>query len=351
VLLLGGLGLAPAPAWGQQARLRVDENVRFEPQGTIIGRLQAGTPVRIEEDRGPWSRVTFEGAIWAASVQRRTTGTFEYIVTASDGENLRQAPQGAIIGRLSEGTLLNERRDAGAPPASWVLVRRTAWIWNASLDRTGSAGGATTAAPTPAPARAPATGTPPAPAQAPPPAPAAQWLRVAPGGGILQVAPDGDTLAVLQPGTELQLLGREGGWARVRMEGWVWMPGAAQAPARAPASGPASDVVLRGVRPVELTREPDRFRGRLVEITLQFISVERAEAIRVDFQEGEPFLLTRSPEADRTFVYLALSPALLVEARRLSPLDRIVVVGRVRATSASLTGNPILDLVELRRVR
>lgn len=339
--------LVPELGVGQSARVRIDENVRFEPQGTIIGRLQAGTPVRIEEDRGAWSRVTFDGAIWAASVQRRTTGTFEYFVTASEGENLRQGPSGPIIGRLNEGTLLNENRGAGAAggaQGAWVQVRRTAWIWNASLDRSGS--GAGSAAP---PSSAAASTPAPRPAA---PAPAAQWLRVAPGGSSLLVAPDGDTIGNLRGATEMELLSREGSWARVRIEGWVWMPGAVSTGARtAPTAPSPTDVVLRGVRPAELMREPDRFRGRLVEVTLQFISVERAEAIRVDFQEGEPFILTRSPEADRTFVYLALSPTLLAESRGLSPLDRIVVVGRVRSTSASLTGNPILDLVELRRVR
>jgi hypothetical protein len=346
---MAGLGTTDLSA--QSARLRVDENIRFEPQGTIIARLQAGTSVQIEEDRGAWSRVTFEGSVWAASLQRRTSGTFDYVVSAAEGENLRSGPSGTIIGRLGEGTLLNEVTSASGGAPQWVRVRRTAWIWNASLDRSGG-GAATQSGPNvpsrqAAPAATSATTTAPA-----PPAPTAQWLRVAPGGSALLASPDGDTLTVLPPGTEMQLLGREGSWARVRMEGWVWMPGAAPTTgARAPATAPPSDVVIRGVRPAELMREPDRFRGRLVEVTLQFISVERAEAIRVDFQEGEPFLLTRSPEADRTFVYLSLSPTLLAEARGLSPLDRIVVVGRVRASAASLTGNPILDLVELRRVR
>ncbi|MBW3535199.1 MAG: glycosyltransferase, partial [Gemmatimonadetes bacterium] len=98
----------------------------------------------------------------------------------------------------------------------------------------------------------------------------------------------------------------------------------------------------------EVVADPDAHRGRLVSWELQFVSSERAETVRTDFYEGEPFLLTRHP--DGAFVYVAVPPDRLGEVEGLIPLERIAVVGRVRVGASDLTGSPILDLVELRRV-
>jgi hypothetical protein len=82
---------------------------------------------------------------------------------------------------------------------------------------------------------------------------------------------------------------------------------------------------------------------------LQYVSLERAEKIRTDFYEGEPFLLTRPPGLAGIFVYVAIPPERVSDFQGLIPLQRIHVVGRVRTGSAVLTGNPILDLLELTR--
>jgi hypothetical protein len=82
---------------------------------------------------------------------------------------------------------------------------------------------------------------------------------------------------------------------------------------------------------------------------LQFISLERAERIRTDFFEGEPFLLTRPVEGEGPFVYVAVPPDRLDELEGLVALERISVTGRIRAGASALTGSPILDLIELRR--
>jgi hypothetical protein len=346
VLPFPGLAGMPGQLQAQDAVVRVEENVRFEPQGVIIARLQAGTPVRVESRDGPWSRITFEGMVWENSLQLRDGGSFDLIVSAAEGENLRTEPAGAIVGRLFNGTLLNEVSRGGG----WIRVRRTAWMWSASLQETGG-GTPAPAAPSPARQTPPAAATP-APAAAPPgptppaAAPASDWVRAGPRGSAVLSAPDGDTLGLARSGAELRVMGREGNWARVRMEGWVWLPSA-----EATGGEPRSDVILRDVTPAGIAREPERYRGRLVAITVQHISVERAESIRTDFLEGEAFLLTRSVESDRTFVYLAIPDELLAEVRRLQPLERLEVVGRVRAGAAALTGNPVLDLVEFRRVR
>jgi len=76
--------------------------------------------------------------------------------------------------------------------------------------------------------------------------------------------------------------------------------------------------------------------------------LERAEAIRTDFYEGEPFLLTRTVDGDQAlFVYVAVPPERLGEVDDLIPLQRIRVLGRIRVGAASLTGNPIVDLLEV----
>jgi hypothetical protein len=143
------------------------------------------------------------------------------------------------------------------------------------------------------------------------------------------------------------VLSREGNWARVQLEGWVWIP--YFAPDTAQAAGGGS--VLTGIQVRDLTSDFERLRGRLVEMQLQFISLERAERLRTDFYEGEPFLLARSLAEDRAFVYVAVPPERVAGLGVLTPLERILVVGRVRSGAASFTGSPILDLVELERAR
>jgi hypothetical protein len=329
---------------GTPATLRVDENIRFEPQGVIVARLVAGTPVRVVERAGQWSRVTFTGTVWEASLQRRTGGSFDLIVSAEEGENLRSGASGSILGRLNPGTLLNER---GREPG-WIHVERTAWIWHASLQM-GQVGETPPAAPAipETPSQPQGGGAQPTPA-APPSGAADAWVRAGPRGAGVVAIPDGDTLALAREGAELRVLGREGNWARVRLEGWVWLPSTAASEGE---GAGATDAVLDGVDPRELARDPERYRGRLVRIPLQFISLERAEAIRSDFMEGEPFLLLRSMDGERTFVYAAVPPELQEAARGLQPLERVEVMGRVRSGAAALTGNPVLELVEFRRIR
>ncbi|CAN5758876.1 hypothetical protein BH23GEM11_BH23GEM11_19890 [soil metagenome] len=354
VLVVAFLVAAGTPVGleGQGAVLRVEENVRFEPQGLIVGQLQAGTPIRVESTEGPWSRITFEGLVWENSLQLREGGSFDLIVSAAEGENLRAEPAGRIVGRLNSGTLLNEvSRESG-----WIRVRRTAWMWSASItagEGAGAAADQAPAAPTPprtepAPSPAPTAPTAPtAPATAPAAGDAGDWVRAGDRGSVLLSAPDGDTMVVARQGAELRVTGREGNWARVRIDGWVWLPSTESAAG----TGGRPDVILRDVTPAMIAREPERYRGRLVSVALQHISLEEAESVRTDFRVGEAFILARSVDGDRMFVYVAFSDEQRQEVQRLQPLERIEVVGRVRTGAAALTGNPVLDLVEFRRMR
>jgi len=348
----------------QSATVRTEENLRAEPNGAVVGRLSPGTQVVAGETQGSWRQVTVEGFLWAQSLQVRTFGSFDLVVSAPDGENLRRSPSGDIVGRLSSGTLLEEvERIPG-----WIRVRRTAWIWGPSL--TIAAAPAPAATPSPAPTAPPAASPAPAPSSmagsAVPPSPPSGagtptaldaasvggapqgWVRSGADGTRILVSPDGDALGRVEPGSDLRVMAREGNWARVQVEGWVWMP------VLGPAAGGETlgdPTVLAGVRIRDLVTDFERYRGRLIEVDLQFISMERAEQVRTDFYEGEPFLLTRSVEQERSFVYVAIPAGRMAEVQSLAPLERIRIVGRVRSGAAAFTGSPILDLMEMTRLR
>jgi hypothetical protein len=136
------------------------------------------------------------------------------------------------------------------------------------------------------------------------------------------------------------VIGREGEWARVRVEGWV----------RAGAGGEVQQPgVLRDLSLRALRSEPERYRGMSVQWQIQFMALQRADSVRTDFQRGEPYILARDPGGEPGFVYIAVSGEQLAEVRRLSPLQRVEVVARVRNGRSPLTGHPVLELVELRR--
>jgi hypothetical protein len=121
------------------------------------------------------------------------------------------------------------------------------------------------------------------------------------------------------------------------VEGWAWLPDLEFAP----------DTVVVKMDPSALFTDPESYRGRVVSWELQFFSLERAEKIRTDFFEGEPFLLTR--HAGGGYVYVAFSPERFAELGTLLFLERITVVGQVRSPASELTGSPNLDLRDLVR--
>jgi len=305
----------------QTATVTTEENFRAEPNGTRLGSIRPGTVLGVAGTDGQWVQATLSGWMWNPSLEATERQGFDLEVGPEGGENLRVEPQGTILARLEEGTLLEEIERGD----DWTRVRRTAWIWRSSVtlhEEVPSGGGSSTDE---------VSGLP------------EGWGALASGGTAILSAPDGDTLARGEPGTEVRVLGRQGGWARVQVEGWVWMPDADPSVAR-------DSTVLMDVAPDDVVQEPDRFRGRVVSWELQFISREEAESVRTDFYEGEPYLLTRAAGESSRFVYVAVPPERSDDVESLMPLDRIVVVGRIRTGSAALTGGPILDLLELRRV-
>jgi hypothetical protein len=330
-LLAALVAAVPLGAAGQaRTTVRVDENFRRAPNDVVLARLAPGTPLAIVGRDGDWLQVDVEGWVWLNSLQV-SDSDFDLAVAASEGENLRSAPQGSVLGRLEDGALLEE---LGREPG-WAHVRRRGWIWAASVNT-----------PTSAEAPAPTTAAP-GPSQ-----PAARVSQgptarspegfASPGGSGASIltAPDGDTLAVTTARGDLQVVSRDGNWARVRLEGWVWMPEAGQS---------SADASPAALSPGDLTREPDAHVGRVVSWTLQFISLESAEEIRTDFRRGEPFLLTRFGGPEGAFVYVAVPPERQTEVQGLVPLERISVTARVRTGASALTGTPIVELLSMER--
>ncbi len=307
---------------GQSGTLTKEENFRAEQNGTLLGQLRAGMSLEVLEATDDWLQFDFDGWIWTRSLQAVNRGAFDLVVSVEGGENIRGGPGGEILGHVEQGTLLETvERVAG-----WARVRRRAWVWRSSValfgtDPSGdSAGrsGLTT------PSSSVGVG---------------EWAQGFSANAPVLSTPDGDTLATLASSTNLQVLAREGNWTRVRLEGWIWLPEGADEGAG------VSDATLASV-----VAAPDDYRGEVVQWDLQFISLERAEEIRTDFYETEPFLLTRMGDGDQSFVYVAIPPERLGEAQRLDPLERIRVLGRVRTGSARLTGSPILELLSFERI-
>ena len=307
---------------GQSGTLTKEENFRAQQNGTLLGQLRAGMSLEVLEATDDWLQFDFDGWIWTRSLQAVNRGAFDLVVSVEGGENIRGGPGGEILGHVEQGTLLETvERVAG-----WARVRRRAWVWRSSValfgtdpsgDYAGRSGLTT-------PSSSVGVG---------------EWAQGFSANAPVLSTPDGDTLATLASSTNLQVLAREGNWTRVRLEGWIWLPEGADEGAG------VSDATLASV-----VAAPDDYRGEVVQWDLQFISLERAEEIRTDFYETEPFLLTRMGDGDQSFVYVAIPPERLGEAQRLDPLERIRVLGRVRTGSARLTGSPILELLSFERI-
>lgn len=329
--LLAACFIAAAAAASAQAQtvqvVEAEENFRKEPRASSDNRLATllrGADVRVAETRGRWLRGSIEGWIWNESVETTDRDGFDLIVSKSEGENLREAPEGTArrVAILMRGMLLDSLETRGP----WTRVSREAWIWSES---TASVEGPATEA---------TTGPSDPPTRPQPAAPMSDRLVVGSDAAGLLLSPDGDTTAVLGEGTDLTVLARRGGWTRVRVEGWIWEPSVLP-----PDS--ASDETLT----LEVLRaNPQQYRGRRIEWTVQFVALQAAEAIRTDFYEGEPYFLARPPGASRGNLYVAVPPELLPAVEELSALQTVDIVARIRTGRSALMGVPILDLTALR---
>ena len=113
LILAAQAGVVPVAAQAR-ARVTTDENFRFAPRvdAPVLARVTAGTEVGVGRTDGDWREITVDGWIWSRSV-RASSGDFDLAVSRAEGENLRIEPNGTVIARLQSGTLLDEvtRRD------------------------------------------------------------------------------------------------------------------------------------------------------------------------------------------------------------------------------------------------
>lgn len=312
--------MAPA-ALAAQARINQSAAFRKEPGGTVLGTLNAGTPVTVSKAQGDWTSVTIDGWVYTPSTGASTRDGFEVAITAPNGENLRVGPDGTILGRLANGALLDKVGTQGR----WTHVRRSGWVSGKALS------GA--AAPTRSPGKAAAAPRDSTNAAADSAPDRVATTRATP----LTLEPDGAALATLAPGTTGQVIGRSGEWVQVQLQGWV---------READLSEPAS-AAIPGVTVAQVRANPGKYVGQLLEWKVQFISIQTADELRPEIPGGAKYLLTRGPLPEPGFVYVIVTAQQLPTFQAATPLQEFTVRGRLRAAQTRYLPTPVLELVQV----
>jgi hypothetical protein len=279
--------------------------------------------------RGDWRQITIEGWIFARSTSPTRREGFDLIVVADGGENLRRDPNGTVLGRLREGTLLHRVGSRG----QWLRVRRAGWVPRSAVapgpitSRLPARAGQAQAQAPPAPPRKPAPR-----AEAPPP----ERVEVA-GETALNSTPDGSSYGTLAAGAPARVVGRSGDWTRVQVEGWV-----KSGDLKAFAGG-----ALAGVSAAEVREAPDQYVGQMVDWRVQLIAVQTADDLRAEMAPGQPYLLTRGPLPEPGYVYVAIPPARVDEFKALPPLRELMLRVSIRAARTRYLTTPVVELVDV----
>ena len=116
--------LTPPLQAQDQTEISSDTRLRKEPDGTPLVSLPAGTEVEAGEARGNWHEVEVEGWIFTSSTAPTSRDGFDLVVTASGGENIRESPNGQVIGRARNGALFRKLETQG----TWTHVSRAGWV-------------------------------------------------------------------------------------------------------------------------------------------------------------------------------------------------------------------------------
>ncbi|KPJ93809.1 MAG: hypothetical protein AMS18_05005 [Gemmatimonas sp. SG8_17] len=321
VVLALGAGVLTAPLQAQELyRVVRTENFRRAASATapILAQVSPGSQVQAVPSQIEWLQVQLEGWIWSASVRSTTRDGYDLEVMEEGGENLRGTPNGAILARLSQGALLEEIDRQ----ANWIQVRRSGWMWAASLERLGEQA-----------TRSAGAAAPPIEADSGARLDRAVLSNAAPMVRVLQ----GDESATLAEGTPVKILARSGEWVRVQLEGWV----------RESDLRPAADGVLEGVTGAEVRASPEEYEGKLLQWNVQFLAIQEADELRSEIPLGRRYMLARGPLPEAGFVYVILPPDRIAEVERLAPIAQVVIIGRLRVARSRYLGNPVVELVDL----
>jgi hypothetical protein len=313
-----------------QTRVRVTGDGAWFYQaaaGRRLAQVESGATLEQGAVQGDWVQVTLEGWIFGSSVGTTNQGGFDLAVTKAPTENLRAAPAGEVVARLSAGFLLEKQGEQGR----WVQVRRQGWMPRSALKAVG--GEAT-------PASASQSGLTPGPRPGvdttPPVAVDPARVQAARSTSLFR-APEATADATVASGAPLKVLARAGEWSRVALEGWV-----KTADLQASTAG-----VLVGVSAAELRAEPERYVGVTLRWTLQAIALRHADDLRPDIPDGATYLLARGPMPERGFVYVVVPAAKRAAVQALAPLATVQAIVRVRTGRSRFIGNPVVDLVSL----
>jgi hypothetical protein len=312
-----------------QLTVTASSNVRAAPGGTVLATVPAGTEVRVRQRRGSMSRITLEGYIHRDLLGGRRD-SFAVSVRAPSGARLRASPaaRARSLAILRNGMGLTRVSRAG----DWVQVRRSVWIASSRLARAADP-----------PVREQATGSvettqEPTVLRAPDP-PVGNALTPTRATSI-RLAPEGDSIGGVRTGAVLIPLARDREWVRVRVEGWV----------RENELRSADSTVQTRLSAADLRADPEGSRGVMVRWNVQVLSpIQRADPLRRELAENEPYLIARGPDSESALLYLAIPPSLLDAAASISPLTGVVITARVRTGRSAPVGVPILDLVSIVR--
>jgi hypothetical protein len=328
------LALLTASSLLAQATVTAPSELRAAPRGAPIATVRAGTEVRVRERRGAFSRITLDGYIHRDLIGGRRD-SFALSVRAPSGARLRESPA------LDAPTVANLRDGMGLTQVSrrgeWIRVRRVGWIPSARL-RT-----------EPAPETREQAGSVET-AQAPAPAPAPAPARISDlpiGNGLtptrqtaIRLAPDGDSIGGIRPGALVVPLARDRDWVRVRVEGWV----------RENELQSGDTTVQTRLSAADLRADPEGTRAVILRWNVQVLSpVQRADPLRRELAENEPYVIARGPDTESALLYLAIPPSMLEAVSAIAPLTNVVITARVRTGRSSPVGIPILDLVSIVR--
>jgi hypothetical protein len=329
--------LATAAAAQQEKALTAPADLHREPRGAPLVSLPAGAPVETGEIKGDWREATVEGWVYTPSTAPTRRDGFDLIVTPAKGENLRRSPNGPVVGRLREGTLLERISVKG----KWTHVRREGWV---PREAVAAERGKVVPAPQTAQKEEP-QGAPATPASRPPaqgkPAPGKAGPGVEPmelaREAALSAAPDGPQLATVQSGVPARVVARAAGWVKVQVDGWV-----KEEDVR-PSGGGAAE----GVTAEEVRTSPDRFVGQTLQWRVQLIAVQSADELRSEMAPGQPYLLTRGPLPEAGFVYVTITVNRLAEFRALPPLRELVLRVVVKAARTRYLTTPVVELASV----
>jgi hypothetical protein len=320
--------LAPRLAAQDQSEISSDTRLRKDPDGTPLVSLPAGTEVEAHDARGNWHEVEIDGWIFTSSLSPTTRDGFDLVVSASGGENIRESPNGQVIGRARSGALFRKLETSG----DWTHVSRAGWVPSAAVS---------TSAPDKTTADTPAVAQPQgAPVQTAVAATPAKPLSDSDRASVsketpLNATPQGGPYATLQSGAPARILGRSGDFVRVQVEGWV----------RESDLEEAAGGALTGITAADVRSDPSHYLGKTLEWRLQLIAVQTADELRTEIPRGQNYLLTRGPLPEPGFVYVTVTPSQAAEFKTLPALQELTLRVTVKAARTKYLTTPVVEYV------